>query len=905
MYLKRFIFLLLAGVALPAFAQVAPRAMTVEDLAAWQRITAKAVSDDGRWISATLEPWRGDATVYAYNNAGEVITSFAPAKKSEFALPHYLVVTLTASLEETEALKLKKTKEDKMPPDKLVIYNLAGRTQETIDSLRSYKLSESAAWIAYQRGAKTDSALYVRALDGSQEVRLNAVSQFSFAKENNILYYVTADTLAGKPGLYAWTPGKGDPAPLREGAGQFRQVTADDKGAYLAFLYCPDKDSTDTGFALYLSEQGRPARQIASRADAFLPPGWVISDNGRLRFTRNARRLFFGIAPQPQKKDTAILAENRPNVQVWNWNEPVQYTQQEYNRAEDLKKTWTVAYNTAAGQFLPLTSPDRPLLQTVEDDRVDVALLSTSVPYEIERMWEGVSRADVYTIHLATGQTTPLIQGTTARVRLSPEGKYAWWYNPQDSSWYTHSIADGKRYRLTTPATFAAWNEDHDTPSHPNAHGSAGWTAGDKALLLYDRFDIWQFDPTAATPPVNLTVTGRRDQIAYRRLQLDPDETFIDPKAPQLLAGFNHTTKGDGYYSARFTAPAPPRALLAGNFALSAPIRAKKADALLYTRETYAQYPDLHLADPAFSRPVRLTDGGRQQQPFLWGTAELTSWLSLDGRRLEGVIYKPANFDPARKYPLIVNFYERNAETLHSYRMPEPNRSTVDYHFYNSNGYIVFNPDIIYDDGYPGESCFKSVMSGVAALIAQGYIDEKAIGAQGHSWGGYQDAYLATRTNLFAAIESGAPVVNMFSAYGGIRWGSGLNRSFQYEHQQSRIGASIWEAPLRYIENSPLFDMDKVQTPILIMANDNDGHVPWYQGIEFFVALKRLQKPAWLLNYMGEPHWPLKMANKIDFQKRMFQFFEHYLRHRPAPQWMTEGVKAVDRDFILGYDTNL
>ena len=134
----------------------------------------------------------------------------------------------------------------------------------------------------------------------------------------------------------------------------------------------------------------------------------------------------------------------------------------------------------------------------------------------------------------------------------------------------------------------------------------------------------------------------------------------------------------------------------------------------------------------------------------------------------------------------------------------------------------------------------------------------------------------ALRTRLFAAIESGAPVVNMLSAYGGIRWGSGLNRSMQYEHGQSRIGGNIWEMPLQYIENSPLFNMDKVTTPILIMHNDADGHVPWYQGIEYFIALKRLQKPAWLLNYTVEPHWPMRLANRIDFQKRMFQFFNHY-----------------------------
>jgi dipeptidyl aminopeptidase/acylaminoacyl peptidase len=874
--------------------------MTVDDLAGWKRITAKAISDDGRWVAATLEPWRGDAIVYAYNREGEDIASFTPAKKSEFALPHYLLVTKTATLEETEALKLKKTKEDKMPVEQLVLYNLQGRAEETIDSVRSYKVSESASWLAYQCGRKADSTLHVRTLDGSQSVSFPSVSQYFFAKKNNVLYYVTTDSLA-KPGLYAYLPGQGEPTLVWEGDGVFRQIAADEKGSRLAFLYCPDKDSTNTNFALYLAETGQTAKRIAGRTDAFLPPQWVISEHGKLSFSKNARRLFFGIAPEPKQKDTTILAENRPNVQVWNWNEGIQYTQQDYSRAEDLKKTYTVAYNLAGQRFIPLTSPEITTLQTVENDEVNVALLSTTVPYDIERMWEGAARTDVYSVNLLTGAKTPVVKATTARVRLSPEGTYAYWYNPKDSSWYTHSIAAGKSYRLTTPASFIAWNEDHDTPSHPNAHGAAGWTAGDKALLLYDRFDIWQFDPAAAATPVNLTRSGRSDNIAYRRVQLDDEETFIDPKETQLLTGFNHTTKGEGYYSARFTSSATPEALLAGDFALSTPLKARKADALIYTSETYAQYPDILLSDLSFRSSRRLTKGFTQQIPFVWGTAELTSWTSLDGRRLEGVIYKPAGFDPSKKYPVIVNFYERNSETLHSYRMPEVNRSSVDYHFYNSNGYIVFNPDIVYDDGYPGESCFKSVMPGIAALIAKGYVNEKAIGAQGHSWGGYQDAYLATRTRLFAAIESGAPVVNMFSAYGGIRWGSGLNRSFQYEHGQSRIGASIWESPLRYIENSPLFDMDKVETPILIMANDNDGHVPWYQGIEFFIALKRLQKPAWLLNYMGEPHWPLRMANKIDFQTRMFQFFEHYLNNRPAPKWMTEGVPAVDRDFELGY----
>lgn len=331
-------------------------------------------------------------------------------------------------------------------------------------------------------------------------------------------------------------------------------------------------------------------------------------------------------------------------------------------------------------------------------------------------------------------------------------------------------------------------------------------------------------------------------------------------------------------------------------------MKAKDANRLLFTKERFDVFPDIFAADINLKKPIQLTQGIRQQKPFVWGTAELLSWVTLDGDTIEGVLYKPEGFDPKRKYPMIVNFYERNSETLHKYRMPEPHRSTIDYHLYLSNGYLVFNPDVRYKvDGFPGEDCYNCVMSGIASLATPGFVDMKHIGAQGHSWGGYQVAYLATRTDLFAAIESGAPVVNMFSAYGGIRWGSGLNRSFQYEHTQSRIGGTPWDAPTRYFENSPLFLMDKVKTPILIMHNDQDGHVPWYQGIEYFIALKRLQKPVWMLNYTGEPHWPLHIANKIDFQKRMFQFFNHYLKGAAQPQWMKEGVPAVKQPYELGY----
>ncbi len=897
-HLKYLAFVACLGSLSPAFAQNASKSLTIDDLVTWQRITDREISDNGKWVACKMEPWEGDATVYLYAAQGQETATFSPADKFAFsASSGYLVVTQTPGKSTVDSLKVLKTKEDKMPMNTLVIYSVAGK-KETIDSLKTFKLADEADWIAYQRGRK-DSTLYVRSLDGSKTFQFPTVTDFQFAKKSGMLYYTSA--AEGEAGIFTLNPEKGSPALIKEGKGVFKQTTFDEKGERLAFLYCADKDSSYKALSLWLSEHNAPAKEIATRGNKAFPAEWVINENGMLQFSKSASRLFFGTSPEPRQKDTTQLAENRPNVQVWSWDEPVQYTVQNYNKEKGLKKSYQAVYNLGNGSIFQLANEELPNIQLGNEGDAPLALLSTSRPYSLSSMWEARTRSDYYTVSLDNGERKQIAQADYGRFRLSPQGKYAYWYGETDSCWYTIALAEGKRYRLTTPESFPAWDEENDVPDYPYAHGAAGWTANDQNLLIYDRYDIWKFDPTAATPPINLTVNGRKEKLSYRLEQLDKEARFIDLGKLQLLKGFNEATKGYGFYNARLSAPAAPKTLLAGNYMLRSINKAKNTDDVIYTMETFQQYPDIHYSTLAFKKSVQLTHGDKQQEGFIWGTAELVSWISLDGRPLEGVVYKPANFDPNKKYPMMVNFYERNSETLYNYRMPEPHRSTIDYHLYNSNEYVIFNPDIRYVDGYPGESCYNCLMPGITMMIAKGYIDEKGIGAQGHSWGGYQVAYLATRTNLFSAIESGAPVVNMFSAYGGIRWGSGMARSFQYEHTQSRLGATPWSSPLRYLENSPLFTMDKVQTPILIMHNDADGHVPWYQGIEYFVAMKRLGKPCWLLNYTGEPHWPMHMANRIDFQRRMFQFFNHYLKNDKMPKWMSEGVPAVEQPFELGY----
>jgi dipeptidyl aminopeptidase/acylaminoacyl peptidase len=304
--------------------------------------------------------------------------------------------------------------------------------------------------------------------------------------------------------------------------------------------------------------------------------------------------------------------------------------------------------------------------------------------------------------------------------------------------------------------------------------------------------------------------------------------------------------------------------------------------------------------DSATARPMSRLNP--QQAGYNWFSVELLRWKMLDGRMTEGLLYKPENFDPRKKYPVIFYFYERDVAERYQYIEPMPMRASINVAYYTSNGYLVVDPDIHYRTGQPGEDAYNSVLAAAAYMSRFPWVDSLHMGLQGHSWGGYQVAYLVTRTNRFAAAEAGAPVSNMTSAYGGIRWGTGISRQYQYEKSQSRIGATLWQHPERFLKNSPLFRADKINTPLLILHNDKDNAVPWYQGIELFTAMRRLGKTVWLVNYNDELHGIMERRNRKDWTIRMAQFFDHYLKGAPAPKWMISGIPATLKGIDWGLD---
>jgi dipeptidyl aminopeptidase/acylaminoacyl peptidase len=317
--------------------------------------------------------------------------------------------------------------------------------------------------------------------------------------------------------------------------------------------------------------------------------------------------------------------------------------------------------------------------------------------------------------------------------------------------------------------------------------------------------------------------------------------------------------------------------------------KAKNAETYMYTRESYSEFPDIWISDTKFNTRKKISEVNPQISEFAWGTAELVEWKSVDGIPLQGVLIKPGNFEKGKRYPVLVYYYRFFSQRLHEFNQTVVNHRPC-FPFYASNGYAVFLPDIRFEVGLPGFSATKCLVPGIQKIIDIGVADEDAIALHGHSWSGYQTAFVITQTDVFKCAIAGAPVSNMTSAYSGIRWGSGLARQFQYEQTQSRIGGSLWEKPELYIENSPVFYADRINTPLLIMFGDEDGAVPWYQGIELYLAMRRLEKDCVFLQYRGEPHHPQKYANKLDYSIRMKEYLDHYCKGLPAAKWISEGV---------------
>ena len=647
----------------------------------------------------------------------------------------------------------------------------------------------------------------------------------------------------------------------------------------------------------------------ARHAPAFLDQ-LTVSPDYLNYFSKDGNRLFFGLAPVRPPKDTTLVEFETARLDIWNYKDDYLSPEQLVRLQNELRRSWLAVLPKGNTRFIPLADERCETVHPGFKGMGQYALGTGNANYRIQQQWEQSGLEDLYLVDVTDGSRKLIREKVRGGASLSTGGKFILWYDTKDRNWFTYEIATGTVRNITAGIRSPLYDEEDDHPDDPPSYGLMGWMIDDKSVCIYDKYDIWLCDPAGAAAPVNLTGgLGRRQQLTFRYITLDREDPAIHPDQWVLLTVFNNRDKTGGMTLYRMGTAFPADTALTGPRSYNGFIKARNSWTLAWLQGSYDKPYDLHIARETGGQPqpaasaTQLSHINPQQTDYNWLTVELRHWKMLDGRQSEGLLYKPENFDSTKKYPVIFYFYERDADNLYDYAAPAPDRAVINIPYFVSNGYVVFDPNIYYKTGAPGEDAYNSVISAARYLAHFKWVDTTKMGLEGHSWGGYQVAYLVTRTHQFAAAEAGAPVANMTSAYGGIRWGTGISRQFQYEKSQSRIGATLWQRPELYIKSSPLFRADKITTPLLMMHNDADGAVPWYQGIEFFSALRRLGKKAWLIEYNGEDHGLTERRNQKDWSLRMSQFFDYYLKGEPPARWITDGVPATLKGIDWGLET--
>ncbi len=867
--------------------------------------TAAAITADSRWAIFTIEPPR-DAVEVARR------AKKRPSQQPKAGLG---IMDLTTG----QATTVSRVRSFRVPRDRgaFVAYLLEADSATAQDSASRTPAMAAAGYVSSPSNdtskiKQPGTPLVLRNLSSGDEVRIPDVSSYAFSDSGTVLTYAVSTKDGATDGVYlrslSGPLASGSVTTLVAGAGRYQSLTLDRAGKQIAFLTDKDEYPREKGrYALYYyrSSVAGPARPAVTHDS--VTGGLLVAPNGTLQFSRNGEALLFGVGPEPIEALPADSLTERAVFDLWSYNDPFLQPSQQVAAAQLRAPWYTSIYWPTASSWVKLGNDSTNDVRVGEDAQRGFAV--SIYPYAVQGMW-GDLRYDVFLVDAKTGKWSlvkqrmmstggdapgPSRSVSSSDIQYSPNGAYVLMWDK--NRWVSYNAATGKSVDLTSAIPGVQFdNETDDHPAAANPWGVAGWTIGEKRVLVNDRWDVWAIDPTGAERPRNVTGgVGRAKHIVFRVTRVgDRDETFINPSKPLLLSATNDDTKESGIWTATLSEAKGPQPVIMMPKRFTLLAKARDADQYLATEQTFTESPDLWTG-PSLISLTRISDANPQQKNYAWGTAELVSFKNSKGVPLKGILYKPDGFDPRKKYPLIVYIYEKLSQGLYNYDPPVPNSANITPTTYVSKGYLVLEPDIVYTNGHPGESALSAVVPAVQSVIAKGFVDPKRVGLQGHSWGGYQAAYMVTRTNIFRAVSAGAPVANMTSAYGGIRWGAGVNRSMQYEKTQSRIGATPWDRPDLYLENSPLFHLPKVQTPLLLMHDDNDGAVPWYQGIELFIGLRRLGKEAYLFDYNGDDHGTTKRANGMDWDMRVQQFFDHYLMGAARPEWMDKGIPYTQK----------
>jgi dipeptidyl aminopeptidase/acylaminoacyl peptidase len=911
--------------ATAAFAQT-KATLLPSDYGKWETLGAGNLSPDGKWAAYEIRRTSGDGELRIAPVAGGKTQAVAFCSAAAFSSDsHWLACSATIS--ESEQDKLRKAK--KPIQTKLTTVDLSNGAAITVDDVQSFAFAGDGPYLALRKYAPTPAApagnavatagggrggrgggggdtpeaerdpagavLLVRNLATGVDTTFGNVTNYSWQeKGSNLAMTIGVDGRTGNA-LQVFDPKSGSLRVLDNGPAIYTALTWRKESSDLAAFRSVKQDGYEgeSNVALAWKNLGdkltvkvdAPQRIVSSRA-----PQW--SEDGAV--------VYIGVAPWPKKIEVKKSDDDPATVEVWHWQDVNVISEQKLTAARDRDRNAPAAWDLSSGKLVHLTTN---LKEDVRLPRTGSrALALDGVPYQNDSMF-GRNFVDVYKVDMETGARAEVAKHLIPQVEFSPGGRYA--MNFKEGDFWMYDLESGASRNITKDSKLALTNKENDYPvSQKPPYGVAGWTKGDRSVIVYDSSDLWEIAADGSGKPRRLT-EGSAEDIRYRYVRIAPAgggggrggrggagaNEAIDLDKPVYLSLEGRWTKKSGYAVLQ---NGKVDRLIYEDKGVRSLEKAKDADVMMYQSGAWDESPNF-FAGKDLKAAQKVSETNPFASQYAWGKAELVDYKNSHGDRLQGALYYPANYEKGKQYPMIVQIYEIESNQLHNWSAPSE-RSTYNATVWTQHGYFVFRPDIVFKPREPGISALDCVTAGVKKVLAGGMVDAKHVGLTGHSWGGYETTFIVTHSDLFAAGAVGGALTNLSSSVGEIYWNSGAPETNHVEVSQERMQVPLYEDPDAYIKNSSTFVANKLAAPLLMEVGDHDGASDWHQDIEFYNAARRAGKPCVMLVYEGENHSVAQKANQIDYHRRINAWFDHYLKGAPAEDWMTQGVSVLERE---------
>ena len=892
-----------APVALDAQAAAEKRPLTIADYRLWRTIADPVISDDGRWAAWTYERVRSDTELVVRALDSDATHSVANGSEPRFSDDgRWVAYFVSPPFLEAEALE----RDDEPVRRKAALMDLATGDVRTWENAERFEFSNGSSHLLVEKVAADDDAehegtgLILRNLHAGYEELIGSVHESAFNEPGtHLAFSVDAAGMDGN-GLYLIDLATGARRGLDNARARYARLTWSEDGSALAVLRgeVPDGkvERENAVVGVRGVGAGEPSRfELAPDAPG-LKDGWVVSEDGRVVWSDDADALFVGTKPQQDEleewpEDALPLAD----VNIWHWADDRIQSQQQQEASSDRDRTYVAAVHVEEGHLVHIA-----------DERMRTAEVASTGRWAIGRDdrsyvsdWKP-PLADFYRVDTRTGERVPVLEAHLRSLGLSPDGT-RWLYWKEGDVW-SYEIEPDRHVNLTSGAPVDFTNLEYDRFGEKPPHGIAGWTADGSAVLLYDRYDVWR-QPLDGSIATSLTGgRGAADEMRLRYVDTDPDEDAIDLGEPIVLAAYGQWTKKEGFFELDGSRL---REITWEDRRFEGVQKAGDAERYLFTVQTWVDFPDLWVSDRDFADRRRISDANPQQAEFAWGRRILFDYTNADGVPLQGTLAIPEGWEPGQRLPMVVRFYEKYSQDLHAYPTPQY-RHQPNFAGLVSNGYLLMQPDVHFRIGSSHSDMLECVEAAVRKVIELGYADPEAIGLSGHSYAGGGSAYIATRSTMFRAIAHGAAPINLVSEFNQLFVGNGQNNHSYDIYGQGRYATNPYDDFDLYWDQSPISGVESMNTPVLYLHGEEDPTVNWEQGLEWFNALRFLGKPIIWLSYPDEGHGLAKLQNRIDFQHRLQDFFDHHLKGAPAPEWMTSGVPYVEKDrHLRGYAPRL